>query len=170
MNFLTRITLHKCKLNPILIVGLNFQNFKVYFYLIIQLLPNFCASKNQTFLEKNEEITQKQCTKVCKNVTHTISIFTSEYMMNQNILWQDLLLILLVRLLFYKQTRFLLVFHQWKRCFSSNIGVQQFQQFDWMIPLATRFSQNQSKRCRENPEERRGNSPSHKSICDGMNS
>ena len=27
MNFLTRITLHKCKLNPILIVGLNFQNF-----------------------------------------------------------------------------------------------------------------------------------------------
>ena len=27
INFLTRITLHKCKLNPILIVGLNFQNF-----------------------------------------------------------------------------------------------------------------------------------------------
>ena len=59
--------------------------------MIIQLLSNFCARKNQTFLDGNEEVTQKQCTKVCKNVTHTISIFTSEYMMNQNILWQDLL-------------------------------------------------------------------------------
>ena len=27
MAFLTRITLHKCKLNPTSIIGLNFQNF-----------------------------------------------------------------------------------------------------------------------------------------------
>ena len=39
--------------------------------MIIQLLPNFCANKNQTFLERNEEVTQKQCTNnVLQHNTH----------------------------------------------------------------------------------------------------
>ena len=50
---------------------------------------------------------------------------------------------------------FKLIFYRWKASFSSNIGVYQFQPSDWMIPLATRFLQNQIKRFQKNPEERR---------------
>ena len=61
---LTHITLHKCENNLILIIAWNFQNF-IFGSISIWLFNSFqtfTQIKSKLFLDRNEEVNQKQCT------------------------------------------------------------------------------------------------------------
>ena len=61
---LTHITLRKCENNLILIIAWNFQNF-IFGSISIWLFNSFqtfTQIKSKLFLDRNEEVNQKQCT------------------------------------------------------------------------------------------------------------